>query len=349
MVVVDLYFLWRENQMKRKQFVKVIIQNRFVLFLSVILIVVLLTMSGAPAWADSPARLAELLQFTAGSHVLGFLPDQVYLVGLPHLLRVEFAGTTGVRPIADEADPGGVKTPSSSGMARPLRRVTYPNLWPGISLTYEATAEGMAKSTYLVEPHADVAQIRLRYNLPVAVQADGSLHFTPPGEEAEAANYFTESTPMAWQEIDGQRVPVAVSFQLVEENPLEHRPPALREAAGPESQNRLVGFHLGYYNPAYPLVIDPTYQWHTFMGGNSRDWGWSIAVDGSGNVYVTGWSWDPWNGPGGQAPLNAHTGWSDLVILKLNSSGAYQWHTFMGCYIWPFGDGSPRCENSRDI
>src|SRR5690606_21762440 len=51
-----------------------------------------------------------------------------------------------------------------------------------------------------------------------------------------------------------------------------------------------------------------------------------IALDGNGNIYVTGWSTAAWG-----SPLHEHSaGSADMVVLKLNSSGAYQWHTFYG-------------------
>ncbi len=75
---------------------------------------------------------ARMLQFKAGGHVLGFLPDRAYLAGLDHALRVEFAGTPGVKPQAAETET--------------FSRVTYPNLWPGIDLVVVKLAKD---STYL--------------------------------------------------------------------------------------------------------------------------------------------------------------------------------------------------------
>jgi hypothetical protein len=75
------------------------------------------------------------------------------------------------------------------------------------------------------------------------------------------------------------------------------------------------------------------YQWHTFYGSISGyDYGKAIALDGNDNIYVAGYSSATWRGAGGATPLHAHSGstcW-DIVVLKLNSSGAYQWHTFYG-------------------
>ena len=77
------------------------------------------------------------------------------------------------------------------------------------------------------------------------------------------------------------------------------------------------------------------YQWHTFYGSSAEDYGYSIAVDGSGDVYVTGECSSTWSGSGGESPLHAYSGsaFNDLFVLKLSSAGAYQWHTFYGSTV----------------
>jgi hypothetical protein len=73
-----------------------------------------------------------------------------------------------------------------------------------------------------------------------------------------------------------------------------------------------------------------TYQWHTFYGSSDSDSGRGIAIDGDGNVYITGRSQASWTGDGDAMPLHPHSGGYDITALKLDSQGAYQWHTFYG-------------------
>src|SRR5205807_9957372 len=52
-----------------------------------------------------------------------------------------------------------------------------------------------------------------------------------------------------------------------------------------------IGFRVGVYDRRQPLVIDPAYlAYSTYLGGSMNDEGNGIAVDGSGNAYVTGYT-----------------------------------------------------------
>ena len=252
-----------------------------------------------------------LLQYSAHGHVLGFQHDRVYFASLDHTIVEEFVGAKSVAPMG--TSPEG--TNGVSG-APSLGSVTYTNLWQGITLKYEAKRGDIAESTFLVDSAADVADIRLKYNVAAAIQKDGSLRFKLPSQNG----YFSQSAPNAWQDIAGKRIPVAVAFT--------------------DYGGNIFGFSLGEYRRDYPVIIDPTYQWHTFFGSVAgADLSNAIAVDPTGNVYVTGYSTATWNGPGAAAPLNAHSGGADIVVLKLNSSGAYQWHTFYGSASSDTGNG----------
>ena len=260
------------------------------------LIVVLAISSCGLAMAQAAVGLesTQPAQFIAGGHVLGFSPDGVFVVGEDHMLKVAFGAARGVTPVSDQL-------PSGDDQAQLLGEITYPNLWPGISVIYQQPAGGIVKSTYHLEPGADAGQIRLAYNVPVHLEATGRLLF-----EFETGQ-MSESAPVAWQEIAGQRVPVKVSFCLISE--------------------REVGFALGAYNPDHSLVIDPTLQWNTFLGSSGGEEGYGIAVDASGNVYVTGYSDATWG-----SPVSGFSGdsESDAFVAKLNSGGVLQWNTFLG-------------------
>jgi hypothetical protein len=69
--------------------------------------------------------------------------------------------------------------------------------------------------------------------------------------------------------------------------------------------------------------------WNTIFGGTRNDEGHGIGVDGAGNVYVTGQSTDSWG-----SPLNAHsTIPPDGFVAKLNTNGALIWNTFCGGFF----------------
>ncbi|HEV7351294.1 SBBP repeat-containing protein [Telluribacter sp.] len=62
--------------------------------------------------------------------------------------------------------------------------------------------------------------------------------------------------------------------------------------------------------------------WGQQAGGGNSDVGYGIAVDGNGNVYVTGYFQG--SATFGSTTLNAYGG-NDVFVAKYNSSGAVQW------------------------
>jgi hypothetical protein len=168
-----------------------------------------------------------MLQLRSGAHVAEFLPGKAYLVSRGHALTVEFLGTPGVTPMT-LAQQGTTATEAYFS-----QRVLYEDLWPGISLTFGLSPKGVCEATYLLVTGADIGKIRLRYNVPVTLQDDGTLKFR------FSTGSITESAPEAWQVINGKRASVAVSFTLV---------------------RGAVGFTVGSYDPRFPLTIDPSYS-----------------------------------------------------------------------------------------
>src|SRR5262249_30677259 len=107
--------------------------------------------------------------------------------------------------------------------------------------------------------------------------------------------------PVVYQLVKGSRQEVAAEYML--------------------SDAREVSFKVGRYDVGEPLVIDPILSYSTYLGGNSGYQGQGIAVDGSGNAYVTGVA-NPANFPGGDRAA---------FVAKLNAAGsALLYSTYIG-------------------
>jgi hypothetical protein len=62
-----------------------------------------------------------------------------------------------------------------------------------------------------------------------------------------------------------------------------------------------------------PFVsADSEISWNTFLGSSSHDYGYSVAADGNGNLYATGYSNAGWG-----SPINAHAGEDDVFVSKI--------------------------------
>jgi endonuclease V-like protein UPF0215 family len=62
-------------------------------------------------------------------------------------------------------------------------------------------------------------------------------------------------------------------------------------------------------------------------GGTANDAGFGITIDSSGNSYITGYFQGTVNFGGGDV---TSAGGNDIFVLKLNSSGTFQWVSTFG-------------------
>ena len=196
--------------------------------------------------------------------------------------------------------------------------VGYTGVYPGVDVKYYGTASAL-EYDFVVAPGADPGVIRMAMAGAdsTTIDAAGDLVIRTPAGEVR------QRKPVLYQEIGGQRLPVAGNFVLRGEGE--------------------VGFEVGAYDAAAPLVIDPVLAYSTYLGGTSNDFGFGIAVDGSGNAYLGGQTSsaifprgsgdDP--APKGATPGAFDTtyngGSSDAYILKLNPAGtALVYSTYIG-------------------
>lgn len=71
-------------------------------------------------------------------------------------------------------------------------------------------------------------------------------------------------------------------------------------------------------------------SWYTFLGASTLDEGNSIQQTSDGGYIFAGYTQANIASLGGHTPLNAYTGGSDYLIVKLTSTGAVSWYTFLG-------------------
>ncbi|NDQ57249.1 MAG: choice-of-anchor D domain-containing protein [Acidipila sp.] len=196
-------------------------------------------------------------------------------------------------------------------------RVRYQEIYPGVDLVYYGKDRRL-EYDLLVAAGADPDVIRMRYTgaESMRVDRDGALVLQVKGRE------IRQVAPNAYQTVAGETHSVTASYIL----------------KGTEVQ-----IALGNYDRSQSLVIDPAIVYSTYFGGSGDDTGRAIAVDGSGNVYLTGDSTStnlPTTGhtfPPFQAALGS--GGDSAYVAELNSTAsAVIFATYLGGNTFDEGD-----------
>ena len=140
-------------------------------------------------------------------------------------------------------------------------RIEQKGVYPGVDLVYYGNQRQL-EYDFRIAPGANIRGIKLGFEGALALRIDSSgdlVLSTPTGD-------VRQKKPFAYQEVDGEKREVASRYVLKG----KHR----------------VGFEVGRYDRSRALVIDPVLVYSSYMGFAGQPN--AIAIDDSGNIYVTG-------------------------------------------------------------
>src|SRR5579884_4241274 len=191
-------------------------------------------------------------------------------------------------------------------------KVAYRNVYQGIDLTYHGNPQEL-EYDFIISPGANPECIRFHIQgpagtVPLRIDSHGNITINIPGGE------FRYLKPVA--------------YQIVKMGKQTHR-----QFVGTRyviRKNGDVQIQVGPYNHRKSLIIDPTLLYSTYLGGSGSDSATSIAIDGSGDAFITGGTTSS-NFPTSNPEQKATGGDSDVFVAELNPAGnALVYSTYVG-------------------
>lgn len=191
-------------------------------------------------------------------------------------------------------------------------RVKYEGIYSGIDLVYYGNQRQL-EYDFIVAPGGDPRHIQfdIRGANRIHRGVNGDLVLKIGADEIRWRN------PTVYQESNGTRQLIPAHYVITDVD--------------------RVGFQVSKYDTSRTLYIDPV-LYSTYLGGQGGDSGAGIALDGGGNVYVTG-STASANFPVTAGALQTVCG-SCVFVTKLNPSGsALVYSTLVGGSAQQWGTG----------
>lgn len=192
-------------------------------------------------------------------------------------------------------------------------KVKYEEIYPGIDLVFYGNKQEL-EYDFIVKPDASPETISMIFEGAENLSLDKNNNLLI---KVEGKDVILKA-PIIYQLIKGKKQIVTGNYVL--------------------SDNDAVNFHIASYDKKEPLVIDPTLVYSTLIGGSGSgsiwyaDEGRGIAVDTSGNAYITGETQDV-NFPTTSGAYNTSFpgGSIHIFVSKLNASGSQlEYSTYIG-------------------
>lgn len=217
----------------------------------------------------------------------------------------------GVDPEGELALAGEVNILKGKDMKDWIRRIStwaqvrYESIYPGVDLVFHGK-NGSLEYDFILEPFANPSLIKWQVEGPRSARLGGSGDLILETE----AGVVTQHKPVAYQQVNG--IPRIVPAEFVLE-----RVPSPVDSIKNEYQ---IAFKVGDYDPAEPLIIDPTLDFVSPLGGSADDRAFSVAVDTSGYIYVAGQT-ASFDFPGLPSDQSGFKGGTDAFVTKLARDG----------------------------
>lgn len=195
--------------------------------------------------------------------------------------------------------------------------VIHKNVYDNIDVSYFFDNHQI-RYDFIVKPYADPSKIKIKFD------GQTKLSIAPNGDLVIGTSLgeLYQTKLFAYQNIGTTKQKIDCNFKL-------------------EDQNTIT-FQLGSYDNTKELIIDPTYSYGSYFGGNSSDYVYSASVDGQGRPIIVGYTYSTNLPVTSGAYQGTYEGNMSNMVVKFNSLGTgLVFCTYLGgnSSDYPYGVG----------